>query len=101
MFPFDIVLCIVGEGAGIAMGLVMLGSKNAQAIEEMVLVRGFIQCSFHLIYLMSFNIGMKAFNAFMTAFEDKEGDIIERLYGEFLKEWCGNNGTDLHRQAKS
>eukprot|EP00795_Rhopilema_esculentum_P016345 gene16345-7737_t len=28
---------VTGEGAGIAMGLVMLGSKNAQAIEEMVL----------------------------------------------------------------
>jgi len=28
---------VTGEAAGIAMGLVMLGSKNAQAIEEMVL----------------------------------------------------------------
>eukprot|EP00112_Aurelia_sp_Birch-Aquarium-sp1_P023095 Seg675.34_Seg675.31 transcript_id=Seg675.34_Seg675.31/GoldUCD/mRNA.D3Y31 product="26S proteasome non-ATPase regulatory subunit 1" protein_id=Seg675.34_Seg675.31/GoldUCD/D3Y31 len=28
---------VTGEGAGISMGLVMLGSKNAQAIEEMVL----------------------------------------------------------------
>lgn len=33
---------VTGEAAGIAMGLVMLGSKSAAAIEDMVAVSSFI-----------------------------------------------------------
>jgi len=33
-----IVLLILGEAAGLAMGLVMVGTKSAQAIEDMVAV---------------------------------------------------------------
>lgn len=33
---------VTGEACGLAMGLVMLGSKSATAIEEMVGVRSFL-----------------------------------------------------------
>lgn len=33
---FSVLLTFVGEACGLAMGLVMLGSKSATAIEEMV-----------------------------------------------------------------
>lgn len=37
---------VTGEAAGIAMGMVMLGSKSTQAIEDMVAVSQKIQVSF-------------------------------------------------------
>ena len=40
---------VAGEAAGIAMGLVMLGTKSAGAIEDMVTV-SMIMCRIHLMF---------------------------------------------------
>ena len=39
---FTVIFFVTGEACGLAMGLVMLGSKSATAIEEMVGVRSFL-----------------------------------------------------------
>ena len=39
---FTVIFYVTGEACGLAMGLVMLGSKSATAIEEMVGVRSFL-----------------------------------------------------------
>ena len=39
---FTVFFYVTGEACGLAMGLVMLGSKSATAIEEMVGVRSFL-----------------------------------------------------------
>lgn len=42
---------VAGEAAGIAMGLVMLGTKSAGAIEDMVTVSmSMIMCRIHLMF---------------------------------------------------
>lgn len=38
----EVFFFVTGEACGLAMGLVMLGSKSATAIEEMVGVRSFL-----------------------------------------------------------
>lgn len=40
---------VTGEACGLAMGLVMLGSKSATAIEEMVGVSSFLFYKIHLL----------------------------------------------------
>ena len=44
---------ITGEAAGIAMGLVMLGTKSAMAIEDMVAVSS---CMLFMFYLFQFSL---------------------------------------------
>lgn len=48
-------LCFSGEAAGLALGLVMLGSKNAQAIEDMV---GYAQETQHEKILRGLAVGI-------------------------------------------
>lgn len=48
-------LCCAGEAAGLALGLVMLGSKNAQAIEDMV---GYAQETQHEKILRGLAVGI-------------------------------------------
>lgn len=48
---------VTGEAAGIAMGMVMLGSKSTQAIEDMVAVS--LIHILHLSFFISFFISIK------------------------------------------
>jgi len=48
-------MCCAGEAAGLALGLVMLGSKNAQAIEDMV---GYAQETQHEKILRGLAVGI-------------------------------------------
>lgn len=52
---FSAFLCFSGEAAGLALGLVMLGSKNAQAIEDMV---GYAQETQHEKILRGLAVGI-------------------------------------------
>lgn len=52
---FTFLLCCAGEAAGLALGLVMLGSKNAQAIEDMV---GYAQETQHEKILRGLAVGI-------------------------------------------
>jgi hypothetical protein len=52
---FIILLFTTGEAAGLALGLVMLGSKNAQAIEDMV---GYAQETQHEKILRGLAVGI-------------------------------------------
>ncbi|NWR62380.1 PSMD1 ATPase, partial [Bucorvus abyssinicus] len=55
IFVVVVVLCCGGEAAGLALGLVMLGSKNAQAIEDMV---GYAQETQHEKILRGLAVGI-------------------------------------------
>ena len=62
--------CLLGEAAGIAMGLVMLGSKSSQAIDDMVMV-----CI--ISYFMIWNIFVFICSIISTILEPKRiGHVI-------------------------
>lgn len=80
-----LIFCSLGEAAGLALGLVMLGSKNAQAIEDMV---GYAQETQHEKILRGLAVGI----ALVMYGRMEEADaLIESL--------CRDKVNPLHRSS--